>query len=261
MDRATQLFEHYTSTKPRITIDGVVYYLLEGDLLLNADQLHVYCLQQAEREQTGGEAREGLVAMATADGKIVRWAPGKVLGYVVVRGTFPDEASYRKVVTAMRQATADWEGACGVKFLHLQAQDAALLPGQPPPVFDVRYYDTQGAFIAVAFFPNDPVAQRHVFIDPSFFRSDLFYNPIGVLRHELGHVLGFRHEHIRSGAPADCPQEGTLDARDLTPYDPQSVMHYFCGGIGSRDMQLTDVDKQGARAVYGAPYSEVAFID
>ena len=260
MDRATQLYEQYMQTKPKLIIDDVVYYLLEGDLLLTEEQLHIYCLQQVEREQAG-EAREGLVAIANPDGKIVRWAPGKVLTYVVVRGTFPDEKGYKKVVQAMRQATADWESACGVKFMHLPAQDGGLLAGQPPPVFDVRYHDTKGAFIAVAFFPNDPVAQRHVFIDPSFFRSDLFYNPIGVLRHELGHVLGFRHEHIRSGAPADCPQEGVSDAINLTEYDPQSVMHYFCGGIGTRDMQLTVVDKQGARGLYGAPYSEVEYVN
>ena len=260
MDRATQLYEQYTQTKPKLTIDDVVYYLLEGDLLLTEEQLHIYCLQQVEREQAG-EAREGLVAIANPDGKIVRWAPGKALTYVVVRGTFPDEKGYKKVVQAMRQATADWESACGVKFMHLPAQDGGLLAGQPQPVFDVRYHDTKGAFIAVAFFPNDPVAQRHVFIDPSFFRSDLFYNPIGVLRHELGHVLGFRHEHIRSGAPADCPQEGISDAINLTEYDPRSVMHYFCGGIGTRDMQLTAVDKQGARGLYGAPYSEVEYVN
>jgi hypothetical protein len=261
MDRATQLYEQYKRTKPKLTIDGVDYYLLEGDLLLSDLQLQVYCLEQAEREATAAEQREGLVAMATADGKIVRWAPGKALSYVVVRSTFPDEQSYARVVQAMRQAAGDWEGVCGVKFLHLREQDAALQPGQARPLFDVRFHDTQGAFIAVAFFPNDPVEQRHVFIDPSFFRTDLFYNPIGVLRHELGHVLGFRHEHIRSGAPADCPQEGTSDAINLTEYDPRSVMHYFCGGIGTQEMKLTEVDRQGAQAVYGPPQDKFQFFE
>lgn len=261
MDRATQLFEQYKSEKPKLTIDDQVFYLLEGDLLLNEAQLFEYCLRKAAAEEGVAEAQEGLVAVADPNGKPIRWAKGKVLTYVVVRGTFPSEDAYKKVIKAVRQATADWESACGVKFEHLKEQDVALLPDHPQPLFDVRYYDTRGAFIAVAFFPNDPVEQRHVYIDPSFFRDDLFYNPMGVLRHELGHVLGFRHEHIRSGAPAECPPEDTHDAVDLTPYDPQSVMHYFCGGIGTRDMQLTEVDRQGARALYGPPDAEVEYVE
>jgi hypothetical protein len=77
----------------------------------------------------------------------------------------------------------------------------------------------------------------------------------------LGHVLGFRHEHIRSGAPADCPQEGTSDAINLTEYDPRSVMHYFCGGIGTQEMKLTEVDRQGAQAVYGPPQDKFQFFE
>lgn len=49
---------------------------------------------------------------------------------------------------------------------------------------------------------------------------------------------------------ADCPQEETQDAVNLTDYDPQSVMHYFCGGVGTQDMKITAVDRQGARALY-----------
>jgi hypothetical protein len=201
------------------------------------------------------------VAVADPSGKPVRWSKGKVLTYTVVKSTFPGAAQYTAVAQAMRQATADWEAVCGVKFAHAKEHDDGLRAGIAPPLFDVRYYDTKGAFIAVAFFPTDPPAQRHVYIDPSFFRNDLFYQPIGVLRHELGHVLGFRHEHIRSGAPADCPQEETQDAVNLTDYDPQSVMHYFCGGVGTQDMKITAVDRQGARALYGPPDAEVKYID
>lgn len=261
MDRATQLFEQLKREKPNIIIDGQVFYLVEGDLLLSENGLFEYCVRRAALEQAPGEQKEGLVAVADPNGKPVRWSKGKVLTYAVVKSTFPSEAQYTAVVNAMRQATADWEAVCGVKFMHLKEQDGGARTGSPPPLFDVRHYDTRGAFIAVAFFPTDPVEQRHVFIDPSFFRSDLFYQPIGVLRHELGHVLGFRHEHIRSGAPPDCPQEDTHDAVNLTGYDPKSVMHYFCGGVGTQDMKITEVDREGARALYGPPDAEVKYVD
>ena len=51
-------------------------------------------------------------------------------------------------------------------------------------------------------------------VDPIFFNSQ--YDPVGVFRHELGHVLGYRHEHIRG-----IPGCGFEDSRwqPLTPYD------------------------------------------
>ena len=124
----------------------------------------------------------------------------------------------------------------------------------------MRKIDSGGRFIAAAFFPNDPPARRRVLIDPSFFDPDLQFDPVGGLRHELGHVLGFRHEHIRSGAPPACPQEDTFDTVDLTQYDPQSVMHYFCGGVGSPDLAITEVDRKGAQRVYGLPRGSFAFV-
>lgn len=69
-----------------------------------------------------------------------------------------------------------------------------------------------------------------------------------MLRHELGHVLGFCHEHILSGTPADCP--GDAEEVPLFPfgaYDPKSVMHYFCGGVGNPRLTFTARDKRGAQ--------------
>jgi hypothetical protein len=98
--------------------------------------------------------------------------------------------------------------------------------------------------------------RRKVVFDSSYFRPGLRFNRVGVLRHELGHVLGFRHEHIRSGAPAECP--GDDEAVKLFPfgeYDPRSVMHYFCGPVGNPDLRFSAGDRKGAQQLYGAPLS------
>jgi hypothetical protein len=121
-------------------------------------------------------------------------------------------------------------------------------------------YDAQGHYIAVAFLPYHPPSRRTIFIGPSFFSPNLGLNQVGVLRHELGHVLGFRHEHIRSGAPPVCPDEPLDHIIDLTKYDPRSVMHYFCGNVGSSET-ITELDRQGARLVYGPPDREVTYCD
>ena len=87
-------------------------------------------------------------------------------------------------------------------------------------------------------------------IDTSAFSSTL-PSLTGVLRHELGHTLGFRHEQTRPEAGA-CFEDNSW--RALTPYDSASVMHYpQCNGTGDWSLSLTARDIAGARLVYGAP--------
>jgi len=187
-----------------------------------------------------------------------------VLSYAVLRQTFSD-SQYQEIVAAMKQATEAWENTCGVKFEHRSQFDNSA-PGAsiPQVLFTVRR--VSGApFIAAAFFPNDPANRRRVLID-----QDQYFNlppppdgfdRVGVLRHELGHVIGWRHEHIRSGAPAVCPHEPLFETTPLTEYDPQSVMHYFCGNRGTRGLRITEKDRIGAQLVYGPPLHAIEFVD
>lgn len=253
----------------KVLIDGTTYSIVEGDLLLDDDEIDLYQQHQeariAQREavrfaeavgfgeaaiNTGILGNTSLIGIVQG-GKIVRWSPGTVLTYCVLRHTFPRDEWYEEVVDNMRSATSEWEETCGITFEYRSNLDDSGTLRPPGIVFPVRYISANGAFIASAFFPNDPVNRHRVLIDPSYFTTR--FDRVGVLRHELGHVLGFRHEHIRSGAPAVCPRESTTDTIDLTAYDPQSVMHYFCGGVGSRTLAITDVDRTGAQGVYGPP--------
>ena len=264
-----------------VTVDNQVFYIVEGDTLLDEDQLALYAAQREKADEAFALARVsskaglgterlttgpvqpnlavGLVGM-TAGGKVVRWEPGKVLDYRIVRDTFLNGDRYELARTCMEAACQAWEQTCGIRFQHRADLDAAPGVGTEGALFAVREFDAGGDFIAAAFFPTDPPSRRKVLIDPSFFDPNLSYDRKGVLRHELGHVLGFRHEHIRSGAPAICPDEDLDGTFNLTDYDPQSVMHYFCGGNGSHTLSITSLDKIGAQQVYGPPLDSVQFI-
>jgi serralysin len=84
----------------------------------------------------------------------------------------------------------------------------------------------------------------------------------GLATHELGHILGFRHEH--PFGPNGCGQQGEAQQypqfdttfRGLTAYDQSSAMHYagYCGRPGI-DYAVSLLDGVGSRSVYGMPAS------
>jgi hypothetical protein len=269
----SDMLSRLKSRLQQVTIGDETLWVAEGDLLLDEDQLGIYALQQENLEQEKALRREraalgaaGLPAPqalvgVTQNGKLVRWKDGLILTYCVLKQTFSAE-HYELVSRNMKQAVGAWEQVCGIKFQHEERLDNSN-PGSAPAgvVFTVREIDAGGRFIASAFFPNDPRNRRRVLIDPSYYNTDLSFDRVGVLRHELGHVLGFRHEHIRSDAPAMCPHEDLDNTLDLTQYDPQSVMHYFCGGVGSRELAITEIDKTGAQKLYGPPLDMYQFVE
>lgn len=158
---------------------------------------------------------------------------------------------YNAAVQAMADATAAWEAASNVNFVHVSAQDSNCTATNSNVLFDVRPVNVNGQYLARAFFPGETRSNRNILIDNSAFTTSGDPSLTGILRHELGHVLGFRHEHTR-------PESGTCyedsNWRVLTSYDAASVMHYpQCNGTGDWSLTLTSLDIQGAQSVYGTP--------
>lgn len=273
-DAKPDMLTRLRSQLKTVEIDGEKFYIAEGDRPLDEDQLQIYAMEREVTEKEHelkkqkaalgssnlSEARRPQLTGIAANGKLVRWKPGMVLTYCILKSTFSEE-HYQLVRENIAVAIADWEGVCGVKFKYLSQLDTSPTTQPAGVLFTVREIDASGQFIAMAFFPNDPANRRRVLIDPSYYDEGLPFDRVGVLRHELGHVLGFRHEHIRSGAPPSCPQEDTTDTFDFTAYDPKSVMHYFCGGVGDPALSITEVDREGAQKLYGPPLKNFTFVE
>lgn len=159
-------------------------------------------------------------------------------------------ANKPKIVEAMRQATEviGWEAMAAVNFVYHPEHDANCTTQNTAIVFPVRQVSNQ-PYLARAFFPSSPRYARDVLVDTSAF-SSWGWPLANVIGHELGHVLGFRHEHTRPEA-GTCFEDNAW--RPLTPYDSKSIMHYpQCNG-GSNALNWSASDRAGVAMLYGAP--------
>lgn len=175
-----------------------------------------------------------------------RWSTAQAgnLTYCISQSSFGN--NYNAMVTAMNAATAEWEASARVNFVHSSNLDSNCT-NRSNVVFNIRRVNTT-QYLARAFFPSTSRRSRELLVASDSFGNIAPWTLQGILRHELGHTLGFRHEHTRPEA-GTCFEDNAW--RALTTYDAASVMHYpQCNGSQTGDLVLTNLDRQGATALY-----------
>jgi hypothetical protein len=146
-----------------------------------------------------------------------------------------------------------------VNFTYLPAHDGNCNNGNPSVVFSVAPWTSGGA---CAFFPSGggcvprTVVINFPDLDNNYGTIAPNVRTVGVFRHELGHVLGLRHEHTRPEAGV-CFENSAW--RAVSPYDQASVMHYpWCNGVTASDLSITPYDALGAALLYGGDPANLA---
>lgn len=171
-----------------------------------------------------------------------------------------DEFGGRKneVVEALESAAGSWEEAGHLAFEYIADADSSCNRHTRQVLFRVLPAPSDATYFARAFFPGWAASEREVRVNlDTFDRVAAEAGSIadnltltGILRHELGHVLGFRHEHTRPETRVEYCYEDE-HYRVLTEYDASSVMHYpQCGGDGDWSLEMTDADHRGVAFLY-----------
>lgn len=243
-------FEDFMATE--VTYDETSgHYVVEGDIVM---------IERADVERYWAENLQpgALTVLKLSSGARNVWSEAAKLdiSYCIDKNSF-SASQYADVKVAMRAAAAAWERHAMVKFIHKSDQDSDCANNNSlnsNVKFEVHYQqyandDSTSTTIASMNFPSETITfERELMVHSGSWTSST-QTLTGILTHELGHGLGFPHEHEWSL----CGTESTANYEALTDMDIESAMFYRwkCGAT-VRDYYVSNSDARGVALVYGA---------
>lgn len=249
-------FDEFVSRLDTVMLNGQVYYFAEYDLFLTfKDVLRYYYIERRIENKDIPK-----LTILREKGEDIKQNDPMNISFAISKQSFKNNAEYLEIQKLIQKAALDWENTCAVKFEYKNELDADIKPYQTPRglTFIVQKLEQEKSWYAKAPFPNHEKRDQQLIISNRFFNSD--FTKDGMLRHELGHILGFLHEHLRKEADKSCPPGIFRRARYVTEYDKKSVMHTFCKiGSGTLDMQISLLDSLGSQCIYPSKNTDTGY--
>jgi Matrixin len=260
-----------------VQIASKIYFLTEGDILLTEDELRNRLFTQSKYALLAKKKfkdnfniakidsskpiiinkdfQEIIISFDPVKNENIKWSNFPIR-FCINKSSFNVVPNgYETIKENFNKAIQDWTNLCNVKFEYVDEADNSSNAETYHLDFILTYHysDASTDYVATSFYPNDSPDKRILFVFPKYWNTD--YDKVGVFRHEIGHILGFRHEQTSTSdlVPIDCRRrysEPLTPSFAVTEYDQESVMHYFCGGNGTRTMQFSAYDTVGITAIY-----------
>jgi len=172
------------------------------------------------------------------------------------------------LVSALNSAGSTWRSNLlnRIQFVYSSANDGSSCTNtNANVVFNVTRVDLPGAppgswTVASSPMPDFPRQYSTMSVDPAAFTSLTSAQLTGTMLHELGHILGFRHEFLQPTSSCATNRNGEISGtasspqypgfRFVTPSDISSIMNYDACNGGVYPTALSAKDVSGALSLY-----------
>lgn len=254
----TTRFEALLTALPKVTErNGIVVYLLDGDLAYTKAELQNVIYSVAVRRfgrsyhfrlRLPVRDPEILIVDESSSSGLLNVVPKRKrdLTFTIDFTSFAGSGLNTDEVTQLIDgAASDWETACeqskcGLTIRHVQ--------GGSNPTFAWRF-DPARSEEGFAFFPEQWPTRDVVYLGGPFLSLSNEQRR-RVVRHELGHVLGYRHAERSEKSPCRSLSDESIGREVGTP-DSESIMHSpYCATKMTLPTNLSNLDRELHRIAY-----------